>query len=339
MSSTLRAGANLLTLEQAQLIRTQAASLYGPAAPDFDFTSDVRDLTSAAALSASQRNRPLTQAELDGLVRPMTPGRSWDSKIVGTALASGLDIGINTSGGLTSWLAPEPPRPAPGDLRMVCPGGQAWCAMFVTSGPAISTFPRPGIDLSGYQTLTVEIEGDPGTTIQVGFKGATQPDYRPELRSYRIGESILTVAAPRRIEIYRTSPLSARLIAPPSGCQLEAHLESPSFDISPTESVGTAVSGGILDFDWLVAPKRVGEHVIMLWIESRCGIGTMSRATRGRAQGPVMIPISVVNEFGFSASSEAILKGITGVLGIIALICGLPFLKRVFERRADQSAS
>jgi hypothetical protein len=95
------------------------------------------------------------------------------------------------------------------------------------------------------------------------------------------------------------------------------------------------VSGGILDFDWLVAPKRVGEHVIMLWIERRCSFNTMSRATQGPALRPIMIPISVVNEFGFSAASEAILKGITGVLGIIALICGLPFLRRVFERRAQ----
>ncbi len=94
----------------------------------------------------------------------------------GTALATGLDLGINTSGGITNWLTPEPPPPAPGDLKMVCPGGQAWCAMFITDGPAISTFPRPGIDVTAYQSLIVEIEGDPGTTIQVGIKDATQPD-------------------------------------------------------------------------------------------------------------------------------------------------------------------
>lgn len=73
MSSTLRTGADRLTSEQAQHIRTQAASLYGPAAPDVDRTSDVRDLTSAAAFSKSWLNRPLTQAELKALVRPMTP--------------------------------------------------------------------------------------------------------------------------------------------------------------------------------------------------------------------------------------------------------------------------
>src|ERR1035441_9206933 len=67
--------------------------------------------------------------------------------LAGTALASGLSLGINTSGGLTNWLTPEPPPPAPGDLKMVCPAGQAWCAMFITDGLAISTYPRPGIDV------------------------------------------------------------------------------------------------------------------------------------------------------------------------------------------------
>jgi hypothetical protein len=42
---------------------------------DFDRTSDIRDRTSEAAFSASRSrlNRPLTQAELDSLVRLMTP--------------------------------------------------------------------------------------------------------------------------------------------------------------------------------------------------------------------------------------------------------------------------
>jgi hypothetical protein len=100
----------------------------------------------------------------------------------GTALASGLGLGINTSGGLTNWLTPEPPPPPPGDLKMVCPAGQAWCAMFITDGPPISTYPRPGIDVSAYQSLIVEIEGDPGTTIQVGPKDAVAPDTGAETK-------------------------------------------------------------------------------------------------------------------------------------------------------------
>lgn len=96
--------------------------------------------------------------------------------LTGTQLAPGLDIGINTSGNLTNWLTPEPPPPSPGDLKMVCPAAQQWCAMFITDGPAISTYPRPGLNLSQYQTMIVTIEGDAGTTIQIGMKDATQPD-------------------------------------------------------------------------------------------------------------------------------------------------------------------
>lgn len=95
--------------------------------------------------------------------------------LLGTALAKGLGLGINTSGGLTNWLTVEPPPPPPGDLKMVCPADQAWCAMFITDGPAVNP-PRPGLDLSIYQTLIVEIMGDPGTTIDIGIKDALQPD-------------------------------------------------------------------------------------------------------------------------------------------------------------------
>jgi uncharacterized protein (TIGR03437 family) len=93
----------------------------------------------------------------------------------GTQLGAGLALGINTSDGITNWLTPES-SPSPGDLKMVCPAAQAWCAMYITDGQAISTYPRPGLDVSAFQTLIVEIEGDPGTTIRIGLKDATQPD-------------------------------------------------------------------------------------------------------------------------------------------------------------------
>jgi len=59
---------------------------------------------------------------------------------------------------------------------MVCPAAQQWCAMFTTDGAALSTYPRPGLDLSAYKTMIVEFEGDAGTTIQIGMKDATQSD-------------------------------------------------------------------------------------------------------------------------------------------------------------------
>lgn len=102
----------------------------------------------------------------------------------GTVLGSGFDLGINTiPGGITNWLTVEPATiAAPGDLKMVCPGGQSSCFMFITDGPALPGFPRPGIDVSGYATLSVEIEGDAGTTIQVGIKDSTQPDTGQETK-------------------------------------------------------------------------------------------------------------------------------------------------------------
>jgi hypothetical protein len=94
------------------------------------------------------------------------------SVLNGTVLGTNLALGINTiPGGITNWLTVEQPTiTSPGDLKMVCPGGQTSCFMFITDGPALSSSPLPGIDVSGYATLSVEIEGDAGTTIQVGIR-------------------------------------------------------------------------------------------------------------------------------------------------------------------------
>jgi hypothetical protein len=112
----------------------------------------------------------------------------------GSNLSAGFDIGINTSAGLTNWLTPSP---AEGDLKMVCPGGQTWCAMFITAGASLTTFPRPGLDLSMYQTMMVEVRGDPGTTIDVGIKDTTQPDDGTEAKvSLPVGSNWVTYAIP-----------------------------------------------------------------------------------------------------------------------------------------------
>ena len=78
--------------------------------------------------------------------------------LAGTALGSGLALGINTiPAGLTNWLAPEPATASvPGDLKMVCPAGQTSCFMFITEGPALAGYPLPGVDVSNYAALTVE---------------------------------------------------------------------------------------------------------------------------------------------------------------------------------------
>jgi len=83
--------------------------------------------------------------------------------LTGTALASGFDLGVNTSGGITNWLLPEPRPVSPEGLKRACPAANQWCAMFMANGKVLSTFPMPGIDLSAYQTLIVEMSGDPGS--------------------------------------------------------------------------------------------------------------------------------------------------------------------------------
>jgi hypothetical protein len=93
------------------------------------------------------------------------------------ALASGLAIGVNSSGGLTDWISPD----HDGGLIMRYPAGQAWGTVFITAGAALPA-PRPQTDLSSYQTLLIEMRGDAGETINVGIKDATQPDDGHELR-------------------------------------------------------------------------------------------------------------------------------------------------------------
>jgi len=106
----------------------------------------------ASVVSENQGKPPDLTAELN--LRPT---------LTGTALASGLNIGVNTSGGITNWLSPEQRLPYPEDLKTACTAAEQWCAMFITDGKVLSTSLLPGIDLSMYQTLIVEMSGDPGS--------------------------------------------------------------------------------------------------------------------------------------------------------------------------------
>jgi len=90
--------------------------------------------------------------------------------LTGATLASGLSIGLNTSNNRTDWLTTDGTM-----LIMQYPAGQAWGAVFVTPGPAVPPGNRPGRDMSGCQSLTLEMSGDPGT-IEIGIKDSTQPD-------------------------------------------------------------------------------------------------------------------------------------------------------------------
>jgi hypothetical protein len=93
------------------------------------------------------------------------------------ALSAGLDMGVNSSNNRTDWLSND----VDAGLTMRYPEGQAWGAVFITVGQP-SAISRPGMDMSPYQLLVLEMRGDPGTAIEVGIKDSTQPDDGTETR-------------------------------------------------------------------------------------------------------------------------------------------------------------
>ncbi len=87
------------------------------------------------------------------------------------SLGSGLGLGLNTSLGRTDWH-----RAGNGIIRMAYPSGQAWGAVFVTVGQARNP-PRPSIDMSKYDTLSVDLRGHyGGESVRIGIKDNTDPD-------------------------------------------------------------------------------------------------------------------------------------------------------------------
>lgn len=94
------------------------------------------------------------------------------SILAGTTLGSGFAIGLNTSDSRTDWLSAE----GSVDMVMRYPGGSStWGTVFITFGSSVPS-DRPGRDMSAYQTLLLELSGDPGTSVDIGIKDSTQPD-------------------------------------------------------------------------------------------------------------------------------------------------------------------
>jgi len=81
------------------------------------------------------------------------------------------------------------------------------------------------------------------------------------------------------------------------------------------------------------ADKSAATILMMLWASTRSGVSTINRTNPRPPQGSVSIPISVVNELGFT---EAFLKAVSAVLAITGQMFGFPCLKRLFERRAPE---
>lgn len=86
-------------------------------------------------------------------------------------LSSGYDMGVNTSGGITTWVH--------GDSSGVCmdyPEGQEWGAVFITVGKPRKP-PRPSRDLSAFRRLSVEVRGGSGgESVSIGVKDSSDPD-------------------------------------------------------------------------------------------------------------------------------------------------------------------
>jgi hypothetical protein len=91
--------------------------------------------------------------------------------ITGATLGPGFSINLNTSNNRTDWLSNNGAM-----LIMKYPADQAWGAVFVSQSQPAALGSRPGRDISGCQTLIVEVSGDAGTSVSIGIKDSTQPD-------------------------------------------------------------------------------------------------------------------------------------------------------------------
>lgn len=137
-------------------------------APTITSTSTPEPPTPTIAVPTVQASATATRdvtapTDSTGLSQPVFMG----------ALAAGYAIGLNTSGGETTWLTDM----HDGSLRMDYPNGQQWGAVFITVGRATQPPHLSYQDLSYYTTLSLELRGEVGSEkVWVGLKDTTDPD-------------------------------------------------------------------------------------------------------------------------------------------------------------------
>jgi hypothetical protein len=86
-------------------------------------------------------------------------------------LGSGLDMGVNTSGGITNWV-----DASNGIIEMNYPKGQKYGSVYITVGKPTQP-PRPGKNYSKFKKIIIEAKGKTGgETILVGLKDKNDPD-------------------------------------------------------------------------------------------------------------------------------------------------------------------
>ena len=96
-------------------------------------------------------------------------------------LNTGYDMLTATSGSVQGWTTNED-----GYLHMTYPAGQAWGAVVVTYGKPKDP-PRPGKDISQFDTLSVEMRGlRGGEVVEVGMKDNLDPDDGTEAKVARV---------------------------------------------------------------------------------------------------------------------------------------------------------
>jgi hypothetical protein len=125
--------------------------------------------TSTPTLSPTSAITPSPTATSFPLVA--TPTVSPGAIFVGDTLASGYNMGVNASRGLTNWVTVKS-----GEICMAYPSGQSWGAVFITVGKPTQP-PRPGKDLSNYHQMSLELRGQVGDeSVSIGIKDKKQPD-------------------------------------------------------------------------------------------------------------------------------------------------------------------
>ncbi len=104
----------------------------------------------------------------DPAAAPLTPIHIYS----GEFFRPGLDMGVNTSNGVTTWVTNMQ-----GYMRASYPAGQSWGAVFITVGTPVPLGYRSSINLASHRYLTVEMRGqNGGETVSIGIKDKNQPD-------------------------------------------------------------------------------------------------------------------------------------------------------------------
>lgn len=88
-------------------------------------------------------------------------------------LSQGLNMGVNTSSGMTNWV-----NSSNNVLIMTYPENQAWGAVFITSGKPSPPPPpaRAAKDFSNFTRLCLELKGEIGKTVSIGLKDNLDAD-------------------------------------------------------------------------------------------------------------------------------------------------------------------